>query len=126
MSKAKSLLERLADVDDPRIEGLVTYPLVEILFAVLMGVVCRMEEWDEIVYFAEENIAWLRQFLPDTNGIASEKTFRLVFSRINQMAFAATFMAWAAQWSGGGVIAIDGKTLRGTGNAEKPTAPCVF
>ncbi len=66
MSKAKSLIERLADVDDPRIEGIegsVTYPLVEILFAVLMGVLCRMEEWGEIVYFAEENIAWLRQFL---------------------------------------------------------------
>ena len=72
MSKAKSLIERLADVDDPRIEGIersVTYPLVEILFAVLMGVLCRMEEWDEIVYFAEENIAWLRQFLPKSGNL---------------------------------------------------------
>ncbi len=28
-------------------------------------------------------------------------------------------MAWAAQWGGGGVIAIDGKTLRGTGENGK-------
>lgn len=119
MSAPRNLIEHLSDIEDPRIEGLVTYPLDEILFAVLIGVLCRMEEWDEIVYFAEVNLEWLRQFLPYANGIASEKTFRLVFSRIDQKTFAAMFVAWAGQWSRGGVIAIDGKTLRGTGEKGK-------
>ncbi|MBV8890433.1 MAG: ISAs1 family transposase [Acidobacteria bacterium] len=119
MKEAKSLVERLAEIDDPRIQGLVTYPLVEILFAVLTGVLCRMEEWDDIVDFAEANLDWLRQFLPYASGIASDKTFRLVFSRIDHKAFAAMFAAWAAQWSRGGVIAIDAKTLRGTGESGK-------
>jgi len=119
MSKVASLVARLEEVEDPRIAEMITYPLVEILFAVLIGVLCRMEEWDEIIYFAQENIAWLRLFYPYENGIASGKTFRLVFSRIDQKAFATVFMAWAAQWSQGGVIAIDGKTLRGTGEKEK-------
>jgi predicted transposase YbfD/YdcC len=61
----------------------------------------------------------LRLFFPYENGIASEKTFRLVFGRIDQKAFAAAFAAWAGQWSRGGVIAIDGKTLRGTGESGK-------
>lgn len=119
MSKADSLVARLGEVEDPRLAEMITYPLAEILFAVLIGVLCRMEEWDEIVYFAQENIAWLKLFYPYANGIASEKTFRLVFGRIDQKVFAAVFMAWAAQWSRGGVIAIDGKTLRGTGESGK-------
>jgi predicted transposase YbfD/YdcC len=119
MSKATSLVACLEEVEDPRLTTMITYPLAELLFAVLIGVLCRMEEWEEIVYFAQENLSWLRLFYPYANGIASEKTFRLVFSRIDQKAFATVFMAWAAQWSRGGVIAVDGKTLRGTGERGK-------
>jgi predicted transposase YbfD/YdcC len=86
---------------------------------VLIGVLCRLEEWDEIVYFAEENIEWLRRFYLYENGVASEKTLRTVFSRIDQKAFAAAFTNWAGQWSRGGIVAIDGKTLRGTGESGK-------
>jgi len=119
MMENKSLIAWMEEVPDPRIEKMVTYPLAELLFAALIGVLCRMEEWDEIVYFAEENIEWLQRFYPYENGVASEKTLRIVFSRIDQQAFAAAFTSWAGQWSQGGIIAIDGKTLRGTGKSGK-------
>jgi predicted transposase YbfD/YdcC len=119
MNEPKNLVAWMEEVPDPRIEKMVTYPLVELLFATLIGVLCRMEEWDDIVYFAEENIECLRRFFPYRNGIACEKTFRTIFSRIDQRAFATAFTTWAGQWSRGGVIAIDGKTLRGTGESRK-------
>ena len=117
MEKRKNLLAWMEEIPDPRLEKMTTYPLAELLFAALIGVLCRMEEWDEIVYFAEENLGWLRRFFPYAHGVASEKTFRMVFGRVDQRAFATAFTSWATQWSRGGVIAIDGKTLRGTGKS---------
>jgi predicted transposase YbfD/YdcC len=117
MADRKNFIAWMEEVPEPRHEKMLTYPLVELLFAALVGSLCRMEEWDEIVYFAEENLDWLRRFFPYANGVASQKTFRGVLSRIDQKAFAAAFAAWAGQWSRGGVIAIDGKTLRGTGKS---------
>ena len=87
-----------------------------------MGTLCRMEDWDEIVYFAEEQVDWLRRFLPFANGIASAKTFRTVFRALDHGAFSETFTAWVSEWGGRGVIAIDGKTLRGSKDGESGPA----
>lgn len=115
MESSQALVSWLAVVPDPRLPNMTRYPLSEILFSTLIGMLCRMEEWDDIVCFSEENLDWLRQFFPYEEGVASASTFRTVFSRIDQSAFAAAFSAWAEQWGDGGVVAIDGKTLRGTG-----------
>jgi len=42
MNEAKNLVAWMEEVPDPRIEKMVTYPLVELLFAALIGVLCRM------------------------------------------------------------------------------------
>ena len=92
----------------------------------LVGTLCRMEDWDEIVYFAEEQQGWLRRFLPFENGIASAKTFRTVFRALDHKAFSETFTAWVSQWRQRGVIAIDGKTLRGSKDGESGKAQHVL
>jgi hypothetical protein len=40
------------EVPEPRVASLVTYPLTEILFVVFVGVLCGMEDIDEIALFA--------------------------------------------------------------------------
>ena len=122
MEEPKDFISWIGIVPDPRIVGMVTYPLGEILLVALVGTLCRMEDWDEIVYFAEEQVDWLRRFLPFANGIASAKTFRTVFRALDHDAFSETFTAWVSEWGGRGVIAIDGKTLRGSKDGESGPA----
>ncbi len=118
MEEPKDFISWIGIVPDPRIVGMVTYPLGEILLVALVGTLCRMEDWDEIVYFAEEQVDWLRRFLAFANGIASAKTFRTVFRALDHGAFSEAFTAWVSEWGGSGVIAIDGKTLRGSKDGE--------
>ncbi len=126
MEEPKNFISWIGIVPDPRIIGMVTYPLGEILLVALVGTLCRMEDWDEIVYFAEEQLEWFRRFLPFENGIASAKTFRTVFRALDHEAFSEAFTAWASDWGGGGVIAIDGKTLRGSKDGEAGKAQHVL
>ena len=63
-------LDHIKAVEDHRIAGMTTYPLDDVLLAVLVGLLCQMEDFDEMVMFGEEQLAWLRRFLPFRNGVA--------------------------------------------------------
>lgn len=102
------------DTPDPRLGSRVVYPLLEILFVLYVGQLCGMEDVDEIALFATMELAWFRQFLPFKPGIAPAQTLRRVIAMIDRQAFEALFTAWSAGcWQGPGVVAIDGKCLRG-------------
>jgi len=111
-----SFLSHTKTVEDWRTPGLVTYPLAEILLTTVAGVLCGAEDWEEIVLFGQTHLEWFRGFLPFADGIASSRTLRLVFSRLDSRIFAECFASWAAGLAGkvSGVVAIDGKTSRGS------------
>ncbi len=46
-----SFLEHFSELEDPRYEGFVVYPLPEILLGALVGTICGGEDWEEIVLF---------------------------------------------------------------------------
>ena len=64
--------------------------------------------------FAEDREALLREFLSLENGLPSHDTFRWVFRLLDPAAFGRAFEAFLGDLGadGGGVLAIDGKTLR--------------
>jgi predicted transposase YbfD/YdcC len=126
MDQKKDFITWMSIVPDPRIPGMVTYPLPELLLVALVGSLCRLEDWDEIAWFAKEQLAWFRKFMPFNNGIASPKTFRTVFRMIDHEAFCDAFITWASQWNLGDIVAIDGKTLRGSKDGEKQKAQHVL
>jgi len=106
------------DMDDPRVVGRCTYPLVEVVLIGLLGVLCGAESWTEIEEFGDSKRDWLSRFLPLTAGIPSHDTFRRVFSLLPAEAVETRFQEWVAvtfRVERGQVIAIDGKTLRGAG-----------
>ena len=109
-------LDHMRVVPDHRIPGMVTYPLDEILLAALVGVVCGADDWDGIEEIATGALDWLRGFLPYTSGVPTAQTFRKVFRLIDSRALSRGFAAWAASVRGveGQVVAVDGKTLRGS------------
>ena len=111
-----SLLLSFDKLQDPRVIGLTTYPMDEILFAVLCGVLCGCDDFEEIQLFTEDHIDYLRQYFPYKNAIPKEAWLTRIFSLIDGDAFEQCFVKWLSMLQKDlyGVIAIDGKTLRGS------------
>jgi len=109
-------LDQMRVVPDHRIAGMVTYPLDEILLATLAGVVCGADDWEGVEEIATGGLNWLRGFLPFANGIPTAQTLRKVFRLLDAQALERGFAAWAASMRAAAreVIAVDGKTLRGS------------
>lgn len=111
--KQLHFLEHFSGVVDHRVPGMVTYPLDEMLLCALCAVLCGCDEWEEIAFWGEEHLDFLRRFLPFTHGVASARTFRDVFALLDARTFQRCFSVWMASMMGAvsGVVAIDGKTL---------------
>ena len=111
-----SFLDHISNIEDPRIPGMVLYPLDEVLLTVLVGLLCRAEDFDEIEDVCAELLDWLRRFLPFERGIAPAQTLRRTLARLDPRALEEAFAAWVASLAARirGVVAVDGKTVRGS------------
>jgi len=98
---------------DPRIKRKKLYPLIEILFIVLCGMICGAESWRDFVLFGKEKIDFLKRYFPFANGIPSKDTFARLFAVLDPEAFKTCFIEWvkSLQKALKDIIAIDGKTL---------------
>jgi predicted transposase YbfD/YdcC len=98
-------------------KGNFQYPLDEILFLTISSIISGWyEEWEDIVFFGENKLAWLQKFYPYENGIPSHDVLNKLFNRLNTKEFNLCFMKWVdsiASKTDGRVIPIDGKTIRG-------------
>jgi hypothetical protein len=118
------LLDYFREIKDFRIERKKLYSLEEILFCSLVGTLAGCDDWIELVDFCNERIDFLREYLPYDNGIPSDDTFRRVFSYLNNKHLSECFTKWVCDIQKhigtlGGHIAIDGKTLCGSGSSDK-------
>lgn len=69
--------------------------------------------------FGLEREEWLRTFLELPNGIPDSDTFRRLFERINPKELSECLYDWLnMERDKRSVVAIDGKTIRGSGNTE--------
>ena len=103
-------------VDDPRIERTKAHNLLDIIIITICAVICGADDWVGVAEFGTSKHAWLQTFLQLPNGIPSHDTFGRVFARINPDQFQQSFLQWiqAVQQRRTDVIAIDGKTHRGS------------
>ncbi len=88
----------------------------------MISVLCGCEDWVEIEAFCKKKKDELKTFLELKNGIPSHDTFDRVFSLINQKMFQECFFSWANEIRTGlgkDVIAIDGKSLNGSGPGHR-------
>lgn len=107
------------ELQDPRIDRKKLYPLQELLFVVLCGAICGAESWRDYVLFGNARLDFLREYFAYAQGIPSKNTFARVFSALDPERFRVCFMQWVKGLQKGwtGVVAIDGKTLRGSHDA---------
>jgi len=116
-SAVHSLSEHFASLEDPRVERTKLHPLLSIVTIALCAVICGAETWDEIEEFGEAKVDWLKSFLELPNGIPSHDTFNRVFQALDPKQFQTCFLSWTKAVSTvllTGVIALDGKCLRGS------------
>ena len=70
--------------------------------------------------FDKARIDFLKKFLDLPNGIPDSDTFRRLFERLNPTALANCLYEWlSVQREGRQIVAIDGKTIRGSGSAAQ-------
>lgn len=112
-----SLFEHFRDLKDPRWERYKLHKFNDLLFITICATICGADGWEDIEAFAHAKEDWLRRYLDLPNGLPSDDTFRRVISRIDPEAFETCFRCWIAsvvEHTEGELIAIDGKTLRGS------------
>lgn len=107
-------LRCFSGLTDPRRHN-VRHRFTDILAVAILAVMCRADDWNEVVLYGLANQQWLAGFLELPNGIPCEDTFSRLFARLNPDAFEKCFIEWTrslAQSSGGRLLAVDGKALR--------------
>lgn len=101
--------------------------LHDILTLAILGTICSADTWPEVEGFALAKEDWLRTFLELPNGIPSHDTFERVFAMLEPTVFERCFADWVAtlrlQPEQREVIAVDGKTMRGSHNLHKGQKP---
>ena len=111
------LLRDFETVPDPRRFN-VTYTLPQLLTCTLLAVLCRCDDYEEIACWVAGRQDWLVKILGLPAGrTPHRKTFERLFRRLDPTVLTRCFAeltARLAEASQGRLIAIDGKTLRGS------------
>jgi len=108
-------MEAFQTLPDPRNGKAKRHYFGEVLFIALAAMVCGMEGFEDFERFAKLKKIWLRGFLKLPHGTPSDDTFRRIFTALDPQAFIDCFIAHVRTIRpdlAGGLIAIDGKTLR--------------
>lgn len=116
-----SIPKYFRNLQDPRRAHRRLHLLHDILVIALCAVIAGAQDWQEIETFGRKRRDWLKRFLKLPHGIPSHDTFERVFDRLHPRAFQACFRAWVQAVQAALAIphvAIDGKTLRGSGSVE--------
>lgn len=113
--------EHFSAIQEQRQTAKITYPLLDILFVTLCAVIAGAEGWKDIQEYGEGHLSWFQKlgFLKD--GVPVDDTIARIISKIEPNHFRQCFIDWmsdAHQLSEGNLVAIDGKTLRGSYNRE--------
>lgn len=106
----------IQSLEDPRQDYKIHYPLDEIMLLTLCAVIAGCETFVDISLYGRSKLEFLRTLLPFENGTPSHDVLSGVFRRLDTEAFGAVFRDWAQGLNAklSGVIAVDGKTVRGS------------
>jgi predicted transposase YbfD/YdcC len=131
----KRFIRLAKQIPDVRMQGMIEYPLKEILLAAFFAVLSGADTWTQMEGYAKLREPWLKKFLKYKNGVPSHDTFRRVFSLIDPdvvQKLTVDFLmenmcrikaSLGIEDKGVRLINIDGKQSNGTGrNSSKDGA----
>lgn len=121
----EELLEKQEKINDPRQSWKVKHKLSDVIAIVFFAMLANADEWEQIQAFAVMYEEMLREYLELPNGIPSHDTIRRVMGMLEPSVFRQFQTEWNELLSRGEgeklrkIINIDGKTMRGSGNAQQ-------
>ncbi len=123
---AASLVTHFSSLKDPWIERNKRHALVDIIVLRVCAVVSGADGWEAIEEFGQAKLDWLRKYVGLKNGVPSHDCIAYVISRLSPTGLRECFLSWTravAEVSGGEVIAVDGKTSRGSRDRKADRNP---
>lgn len=115
-SRSARIQDHFADLTDPR-RRKVVYPLIDIVTIAVCAVICGADDFVAIADWAREKKDWLATFLDVSGGTPSHDRFNAVLAALVPGEFEKCLLGWITalhEITSGQVVAIDGKTLRGS------------
>ncbi|HCM1918676.1 TPA: ISAs1 family transposase [Salmonella enterica subsp. salamae serovar 28:r:e,n,z15] len=113
----EKLMAHISIIPDYRQSWKVEHKLSDILLLTICAVISGAEGWEDIKDFGETHLDFLKQYGDFDHGIPVHDTIARVVSCISPQRFHECFINWMRDChssENGSVIAIDGKTLRGS------------
>lgn len=110
-----------SQIEDPRVERNKKHPLMTVIFIVLCSSLAGIDNWVGMQDYCEANFDFFKKHFDLSGGVPSHDTIGRVMSLMNPDHFESCFFSFTQELSKQlkGVIAIDGKTVRGS-NALDP------
>ena len=116
-------------LEDPRHGNAGRHELLEILLIALCATLCDAKSAIDMELFGQSKEGLLRQFLTLKHGIPSHDTFSRLFRLLDPAQFRSCFRSFMARFAADlelehkGVVAIDGKVLRGSFDKASGQSP---
>ena len=119
---SKSIMEIFEELPEPRRGNAIRHKLLDVITIGILAIICGYDDYTEMELFGQMREQWLRKFLELPGGIPSHDTFGDIFAAINPMRFHECFAQWVQgvrEKISDEIIAVDGKTIRGSRNDAK-------
>jgi len=113
-----------SDIEDPRINRKKLHSLSDILILTICAMLSGADGYEAIEEFGRNKKSWLKTFLPLENGIPSHDCIRYVLIKLPPKQLQSAFIAWVngIKEKIPEVVAVDGKTSRGSQNKAQGLA----
>jgi predicted transposase YbfD/YdcC len=114
-----SLLCHLQSIQYPRLARRRRHHLHSILVMALCATVAGADNWVEVAQFGQMHQKWFARLIDLPSGVPSHDTFARVFRLLDARQLERLCQQWLTQIAGQaqGTVAIDGKSVRGSGKA---------
>lgn len=113
----KKVIEKLERLTDHRRRwGNLRHKLVDIVFIGLVSVICGGTDFEYMEDTGNGKYEWFKKYLALPNGIPDSDTFRRVFEQIDPKELGEVLQELVEVT--GNTVAIDGKTICGSGNGK--------
>lgn len=125
-----SLLSRLETYEeryDTRRQASVYYRMSHYLFVLLLGITCGISQMEELFHFATEMEDWFRPHLGEGFDVPKRTSFYTMLRAVDVPSLRSLFIGWVKDNHEvlSGIIALDGKTARGTADDTQKAAHIV-
>jgi len=119
--KQNSIFSAFKDLKDPRKNRNQFYSLFDVVTISILATLCGADDWVSVNLWATCNLSWLKEHQICLSGVPSHDTIGRFFRYLSSASFEKCFIQWTQSIAQAikGVIAIDGKTLRGSNDGAR-------